>query len=74
MGRPRPHAHAASVWSLVLLRSLKNRYKNPCFNGYQDALYSIALHVGEGLWAICEVQVGRGRAFEGAPHECIDFC
>ena len=64
MGRTRPSAHA---WSLVP-RSLKNRYKNPCFNGYQDALYSIALNVGEGLWAVCEVQVGR-RAFEGSPHE-----
>ena len=66
MVRTRPSAHA---WSLVP-RSLKNRYKNPCFNGYQDALYSIALNVGEGLWAVCEVQVGR-RAFEGSPHECI---
>jgi len=46
----------ATVGDFVLVR-LKNRYKQPCFNGYQDALYSIKLCVGDGVWSVCEVQV-----------------
>ena len=40
---------------------LKNRFKHPLFNGYRDALYSIAVRVevaGEGeVWHVCEVQL-----------------
>ena len=36
---------------------LKNRFRSPCFNGYQDALYSVALCVGGGQWVVCEVQL-----------------
>ena len=33
---------------------LKNRFKDPLFNGYRDALYSLAVKT-EGIWHICEV-------------------
>ena len=33
------------------------RFQSPCFNGYQDALYSVALCVGGGQWVVCEVQL-----------------
>ena len=40
---------------------LKNRFKEPKFNGYRDALYSIAVRVavegGGEVWHVCEVQL-----------------
>lgn len=36
---------------------LKNRYSQPLFNGYRDALYSIALAAPGGGHVVCEVQV-----------------
>ena len=38
---------------------LKNRFKEPKFNGYRDALYSIAVRVSEvgDVWHVCEVQL-----------------
>ncbi len=35
---------------------LKNRFKEPLFNGYRDALYSLAVCV-EDVWHVCEVQL-----------------
>ena len=35
----------------------QERFEQPLFNGYKDGLYSIALHVGGGLWAVCEIQL-----------------
>ena len=43
----------------ALLR-LKNRYAEPLFNGYRDALYSIALDSPGGGWVVCEVQLHLG--------------
>ena len=33
----------------------KNRYKEPLFNGYRDALYSVALETADGGVVVCEV-------------------
>jgi hypothetical protein len=46
----------AAVGDYAIVR-LKNRFRSPCFNGYQDALYSVALCVGAGQWVVCEVQL-----------------
>lgn len=39
---------------------LKNRFRNPLFNGYRDALYNIAVYIGNGVWVVCEVQLHLG--------------
>ena len=35
---------------------LKNRFKEPLFNGYRDALYSLSVRA-VGVWHVCEVQL-----------------
>jgi hypothetical protein len=36
---------------------LKNRFAEPLFNGYRDALYSMRVQVADGVWHTAEVQV-----------------
>ena len=40
---------------------LKNRFREPLFNGYRDALYSISIRLRGGdeaeVWHVCEVQL-----------------
>jgi len=48
-----PPADAAGTFVVV---RLKNRYSEPLFNGYRDALINIALAVGK-CWVVCEVQL-----------------
>lgn len=47
---------ADSNSDLVVVR-FKNRFKYPLFNGYRDALYSVAIDCGNGIKHVCEVQV-----------------
>ena len=44
------------VGTVVALR-FKNRYKKRLFNGYADGLYNVAIHLGGGVWHVCEVQL-----------------
>ena len=36
---------------------LKNRFKEPLFNGYRDALYSVRVQIAPGVWHVCEMQL-----------------
>jgi len=58
----------------VLLR-LKNRYREPLFNGYRDGLYSIAVSTEDGGWVVCEVQLHLGAilAHKKASHAYYEF-
>lgn len=48
---------AAAPCRFVVVR-FKNRYAQPLFNGYRDALYNLALEVRPGAcWQLCEVQL-----------------
>ena len=49
-------AMSASSDPRYLLVRLKNRFKVPLFNGYRDALYSLAVCV-EGVWHVCKGRV-----------------
>jgi tetratricopeptide (TPR) repeat protein len=42
--------------SFVVMR-LKNRFAQPVFNGYQDALYTIELTFAAGIHVLCEIQL-----------------
>ena len=51
----RLHHGGSDRYSVV---RLKNRFKDPLFNGYQDALYSIRVRIGDtDSWHVCEVQI-----------------
>ena len=36
---------------------LKNRFAEPLFNGYRDALYSVRVQIAPGVWHVCEMQL-----------------
>ena len=36
---------------------LKNRFSEPLFNGYRDALYSVRVQIAPGVWHVCEMQL-----------------
>ena len=36
---------------------LKNRFKEPLFNGYRDALYSVRVRLEGDVWHVCELQL-----------------
>ena len=39
---------------------LKNRFKEPLYNGYRDALYSVRVRIpGTDAWHVCEMQARR---------------
>ena len=54
---------------------LKNRYKEPLFNGYRDALYSVALAAPDGGIVVCEVQLHLGAILthKKASHRFYEF-
>ena len=58
---------------------LKNRFKDPLFNGYRDALYSISVRVvlagGGEIWHVCEVQLHLAAvlAHKEESHEYYEF-
>lgn len=53
---------------------LKNRFKEPLFNGYRDALYSIVMIVN-GTTHVCEVQLHLAPiiALKEKSHVCYEF-
>ena len=63
----------ARMGDFVVVR-LKNRFGAPLYNGYRDALYTIALHMSDGLWALCEVQVHLAPLLvhKAASHACYE--
>ena len=55
---------------------LKNRFKEPLYNGYRDALYSIRVRVpGTDAWHVCEMQLHLAEiiAHKSATHVLYEF-
>ena len=58
------------------LVKLKNRFKEPLYNGYRDALYSIRVRVpGTDAWHVCEMQLHLAEiiAHKSATHVLYEF-
>ena len=58
------------------LVKLKNRFKEPLYNGYRDALYSIRVRIpGTDAWHVCEMQLHLAEiiAHKSATHVLYEF-
>ena len=64
--KPTDPAPEGDPLELLLYRVVrfKNRFQKPLFNGYRDALYNIAVYIGNHTWVVCEVRLSRWELAE----------